>query len=354
MIEFKNMKSHWNVGDTVSLWYVDFKLLYRVKDIEVIDIPIEEVRTTSRVEDFTNTDTWNWHATNAKGTNIRSSSFRHSDMFPLKAVKHDIDIGYPTQLLDNKFNGNYMDTRIIDGHHRFVYCYENKDKYPSIPCKVHHLEQMYPQDVDILEGLGPWEHSITLPDGITTKGAYINPEIKFALFKDKISFKNKNVLDLGCSDGWYCFKAIQDGATNVTGVDNEPNRSMRSKYLKGVFGYNNCSFELSSVEDYIDTTDKKFDTILMISILHWLQNTDAIMPKLYEMLNKQGEVIIENRGDSSKIPGTKPQRFPEGTIATMHSLGWILEKAKEAGFSTDIVNTREHNGSRQIIKLVKD
>ena len=64
-------------------------------------------------------------------------------------------------------------------------------------------------------------HKIKLSENISTNG--INkPQVNKNLeLINKINFKNKKVLDVGCRDGIYSFEAEKLGATEIIAIDND-------------------------------------------------------------------------------------------------------------------------------------
>ena len=68
----------------------------------------------------------------------------------------------------------------------------------------------------------PWNHNYNLY-GIYTnnnqKNSIGNNEIKWERIKKFVDFKDKTVLDLACSDGYFSIQSLLNGSSNVKGID---------------------------------------------------------------------------------------------------------------------------------------
>ncbi|MDO8424103.1 MAG: methyltransferase domain-containing protein [bacterium] len=64
---------------------------------------------------------------------------------------------------------------------------------------------------------GLWYHTIEFPDGLTSKGVYDHRQF-VSLYKIPV-LEGKEVLDVGCSDGFFSFEMERRGAKSVLAVD---------------------------------------------------------------------------------------------------------------------------------------
>src|SRR5262249_58602168 len=69
-------------------------------------------------------------------------------------------------------------------------------------------------------------HTIKLTDEVTTEGwSTVIPIVNMTLrAMQRVDFRGKRVLDIGCRDGLFCFEAEKLGAQEVVGVDNDLSR----------------------------------------------------------------------------------------------------------------------------------
>jgi 2-polyprenyl-3-methyl-5-hydroxy-6-metoxy-1,4-benzoquinol methylase len=152
-----------------------------------------------------------------------------------------------------------------------------------------------------------WYHEIEIKNGITTNvadayevnGKYVthssskNHWSQKNIFStlEKIDFKNKKVLDIGCRDGLFSFYAEKRGASEIIGIDNDLSKGA-TEFLIPYFNskvkmYQKNLYDLSE-EDY-----GKFDIIIFVGVLYHLRYPFYSFKKIKEILNKDGKLIIE-------------------------------------------------------------
>jgi 2-polyprenyl-3-methyl-5-hydroxy-6-metoxy-1,4-benzoquinol methylase len=80
-------------------------------------------------------------------------------------------------------------------------------------------------DDEILERMAGYKfyHIMQLTDGITTPGNpdYVPAQNICLKHLEALDLKGKRVLDIGCRDGLFSFKAESMGAGEVIGIDND-------------------------------------------------------------------------------------------------------------------------------------
>ncbi len=90
------------------------------------------------------------------------------------------------------------------------------------------------------------------------------------LFENKIrtSFINKNVLDLGCLDGYGTYKFIKYGANSAIGID------IDTEYIHSAQKeYPNIDFIIADIEDYdFEKYFLKVDVISCLGLIYLLKN----------------------------------------------------------------------------------
>jgi heptosyltransferase-2 len=148
-----------------------------------------------------------------------------------------------------------------------------------------------------------WWHCITLPDGSETPGklySHGRDTERYCLPED---LTGKNVLDVGCSDGYWSFEAEKRGAKFVLGID----------VSGGVEGHNDAmppQFELAkkligSKAEYlelsvynVDELRRKypgvlFDVVLFNGVLYHLKHPLYALEQLYKVMAPGGLLIVE-------------------------------------------------------------
>jgi SAM-dependent methyltransferase len=134
-------------------------------------------------------------------------------------------------------------------------------------------------------------HKIKLSENISTNG--INkPQVNKNLeLINKINFKNKKVLDVGCRDGIYSFEAEKLGATEIIAIDNDLSKGA-TEFLIPFFKskvqmYQKNLFDLK-FSDY-----GKFDVIIFPGVLYHLRYPMHALKILSDLLNENGILLIE-------------------------------------------------------------
>lgn len=104
------------------------------------------------------------------------------------------------------------------------------------------------------------------------------------------------ILDVGCNNGLFSFGLAALGH-RVTGIDNgiidTQKRYDKLQFMDVVNTHLELNFFDAKIEDYLDTTEEKWDCILLLSILHQLEGgyafdeTSKYTPeKVTELVNK--------------------------------------------------------------------
>ena len=118
-----------------------------------------------------------------------------------------------------------------------------------------------------------------------TRRGKVSGDLEFNEVLKEVSWKNKNVLDVGCGTGRLLYLAAKKGA-KCTGVDfsNEAIKIAKKKYI-----HPNLSFqELDITENF----SSKYDVIVSIGTLEHQDDPLYILKMLKKHLNPRGKIII--------------------------------------------------------------
>ena len=128
----------------------------------------------------------------------------------------------------------------------------------------------------------PWNHNYNLY-GIYTnnnqKKSIGNNEIKWERIKKFVDFKDKNVLDLACSDGYFSIQSLLNGSSNVKGIDLDNIRIKRANYVKSLYNYKNINFKIQDIYN-LNLNKEKYDIILCLGLLHRIPDLDKLLNKI--------------------------------------------------------------------------
>jgi len=102
-----------------------------------------------------------------------------------------------------------------------------------------------------------------------------------------------SVLDLGCSEGYFCRESLRLGASRVVGIDQREGRLRiaRRECPDGDFIHGT----------WWDLPDERFDLILFLSAIHYERRQRALLDKLIDHLTPDGTLVLEC-GVVSNIP----------------------------------------------------
>jgi SAM-dependent methyltransferase len=94
-------------------------------------------------------------------------------------------------------------------------------------------------------------------------------------------------LDLGCADGGYTAELVRQGATEVIGVDAEPDRIARA----AARGLPHTSFQVASSED-LPFPDGHFDGVFMNEVFEHVTDEKATLREVARVLAHDGTLVL--------------------------------------------------------------
>jgi SAM-dependent methyltransferase len=106
------------------------------------------------------------------------------------------------------------------------------------------------------------------------------------------SFAGKSVLDIGCNEGFFCFKAAAGGAARVVGLDRDARfiAGARVRYASSDLPQDVIEFRTQSWDHL---PDEKFDIIFFLSALHYAADQAKVIHSLVERLTPSGMLVLE-------------------------------------------------------------
>ena len=168
--------------------------------------------------------------------------------------------------------------------------------------------------------------------------------IKYDLLKPHFDLKDKIVGDIGCNNGYYLFRMMEEQPKRLVGFDPSAIMFCQFKFLDH-FIQSGITFELLGVE-HVEHYEHKFDRLFCLGVLYHRPDPVGALKSLYKGLNKGGELILDTfmidgeeeicltpKGRYSKIPNIY-------FIPTVNALkNWCYRAGFEAVEVLDIVKT---------------
>lgn len=173
--------------------------------------------------------------------------------------------------------------------------------------------------------------------------------VKYNLLRPYFDLKDKRVADIGCNNGYYMFRMLEDAPKAVVGFDPSPLYKTQFDFINH-FIKSDITYELLGVE-HLEFYEEKFDTIFCLGVLYHRSDPVAMLKQLYKGLDKRGEVIldtfyIEGEEEIALSPKSSYSKIPNiYFVPTISALkNWCLR----AGFeSFELLETRITDASEQ-------
>jgi tRNA (mo5U34)-methyltransferase len=160
-------------------------------------------------------------------------------------------------------------------------------------------------------------------------------DIKYNLLRPHFDLKDKRVADIGCNNGYYMFRMLEDKPKSLVGFDPSPLYKTQFDFINK-FVKSEIVYELLGVE-HVEFYEEKFDTIFCLGVLYHRSDPVAMLKQLYKGLDKKGEVIldtfyIEGESEMALCPESSYSKIPNiYFVPTIPALkNWCLR----AGFTS--------------------
>ncbi len=134
-------------------------------------------------------------------------------------------------------------------------------------------------------------------------GLEINSEwqsnIKYNLIRPHFDLKDKIVADIGCNNGYYMFRMLEDKPKRLVGFDPSPLTLHQFEFINH-FVKSDIIYEMLGVE-HLEYYTHKFDFIFMLGVLYHRADPVGTLKSLARGLNSKSEILI----DTFMIDGEK-------------------------------------------------
>ncbi|MGZ5208613.1 MAG: tRNA 5-methoxyuridine(34)/uridine 5-oxyacetic acid(34) synthase CmoB [Sulfuricurvum sp.] len=123
---------------------------------------------------------------------------------------------------------------------------------------------------------------------------------KYNFLRPHFNLSGKKVADIGCNNGYYMFRFLEDAPAKIVGFD--PSALFKSQFdFINHFVKSDIVYELLGVE-HLPVYEEKFDVIFCLGVLYHRSDPVAMLKTLYNGLEKGGELYL----DTFIIAGDEP------------------------------------------------
>ena len=148
---------------------------------------------------------------------------------------------------------------------------------------------------EILKNIARYKfyHIIKLTETISTPGnpIYVPAQNLCLRAMEELDFRQKSVLDIGCRDGLFSFKAEERGALRVIGIDND--LSIPATEFLIPYFHSRVKMHQKNLYDLKHDTFGQFDIVLFPGVLYHLRYPFWGLKVIRDVLKPGGDLIIE-------------------------------------------------------------
>ncbi len=115
--------------------------------------------------------------------------------------------------------------------------------------------------------------------------------IKYDLLRPHFNLKDKIVGDIGCNNGYYLFRMMEENPKRLVGFDPAAITYCQFHFLNH-FIQSNIKYELLGVE-HVEYYEHKFDVLFCLGVLYHRADPIGTLKSLFKGLNVGGELILD-------------------------------------------------------------
>ncbi|MFK2821602.1 tRNA 5-methoxyuridine(34)/uridine 5-oxyacetic acid(34) synthase CmoB [Arcobacter sp. YIC-80] len=115
--------------------------------------------------------------------------------------------------------------------------------------------------------------------------------IKYNLIRPHFNLKDKVVADIGCNNGYYMFRMLEDKPKRLIGFDPSALTLHQFEFINH-FVKSEIIYEMLGVE-HLEFYNHKFDFIFMLGVLYHRPDPVGTLKSLARGLNSKGEILID-------------------------------------------------------------
>lgn len=173
--------------------------------------------------------------------------------------------------------------------------------------------------------------------------------IKYNLLRPHFDLKDKVVGDIGCNNGYYMFRMLEDAPKRLVGFD--PSALYKTQFdLIEHYARSGIIFEMLGVE-HLPFYEHKFDLLFCLGVLYHRSDPVGTLKSLAKGLNPGGELIL----DTFMIDGDEPHALCPGktyskipNIYYLPTISALQNWGEKAGFDAmDVLEIKPTDTTEQ-------
>lgn len=167
---------------------------------------------------------------------------------------------------------------------------------------------------------GRWWHEIELAPGIVTPGDDSN-RMKLPILDDlgfPRSMVGLQVLDIGCSDGFFSFEMERRGA-DVVAIEFVPETYTGFATARKILG-SRVSYRMDNVYNLSPATYGEFDVVLFLGVLYHLRKPLAALDAIRSVMKPGAQLFVGTMMIDDYF------LFPDGSITTLDAVNPLLKQ----------------------------
>ncbi len=140
-----------------------------------------------------------------------------------------------------------------------------------------------------------------------------NSAIKYNLLSPYFDLEGKIIADIGCNNGYYMFRMLENRPKEIVGFDPSPLFKTQFDFINH-FVKSDIKYELLGIE-HLEYYEKKFDTVFCLGVLYHRSDPIGALKSLKKSLNKNGELyldtfFIDGKEDIALTPKNRYSKIP--------------------------------------------
>lgn len=173
--------------------------------------------------------------------------------------------------------------------------------------------------------------------------------IKYNLLKPYFNLEGKKVADIGCNNGYYMFRMLEQNPAKIVGFDPSPHYKTQFDFINH-FIQSDITFEMLGVE-HLEFYDEKFDLIFCLGVLYHRSDPIGTLKSLKKGLEKGGTLyldtfMIDGEEDMALTPKKTYSKIPN--IYFVPTVAALKNWCHRAGFkSVEVLEIKETNLNEQ-------